>query len=221
MLSTTLTSPVTTPRLDDQRGARPVQLVDRSRSALPGRHLYRITATTSPAARRRAGTYATGTTVAGRQRPGQLRDLVGTLVNVPANPKWKWQWQLTARPRQEPDRAHCCGRRQDGHSRRAGRHPGQHVRASGTTATDWIYGLNDVTFGQSVNVAAPVYAGHDLILANTATIAETIPASLTLPARPNRIAVGHDLSLVNPQNQVGHVDGSRPGERLAEIHVIH
>ena len=88
----------------------------------------------------------------------------------------------------------------------------------GTTATDWIYGLNDVTFSQSVNVAAPVYAGHDLILANTATIAETIPASLTRPARPNRIAVGHDLSLVNPQNQVGHVNAP-PGD-LAEIHVV-
>jgi hypothetical protein len=92
----------------------------------------------------------------------------------------------------------------------------------GTTATDWIYGLNDVTFGQSVNVAAPVYAGHDLILANTATIAETIPASLTLPARPNRIVVGHDLSLVNPQNQVGHVNGSAsPANDLLEIHLGH
>jgi hypothetical protein len=93
--------------------------------------------------------------------------------------------------------------------------------APGTTATDWIYGLNDVTFGQSVSVAAPVYAGHDLILENTSTIAETIPASLTLPARPNRIAVGHNLSLVNPQNQVGHVNGTAdPANDLAEIHVV-
>ena len=92
----------------------------------------------------------------------------------------------------------------------------------GTTATDWIYGLKDVTFGQSVNVAAPVYAGRDLILANTATIAETIPASLTLPARPNRIVVGHDLSLVNPQNQVGHVNGSADRRTTwREIHVGH
>ena len=90
----------------------------------------------------------------------------------------------------------------------------------GTTATDWIYGLNDVTFSQSVDVAAPVYAGHDIILANTATIAETIPASLTLPARPNRIAAGHNLTLENPQNQVGHVNGSAdPANDLAEIHV--
>ena len=90
----------------------------------------------------------------------------------------------------------------------------------GTTATDWIYGLNDVTFSQSVIVAAPVYAGHDIILANTATISETIPASLTLPARPNRIAAGHNLTLENPQNQVGHVNGSAdPANDLAEIHV--
>jgi hypothetical protein len=92
----------------------------------------------------------------------------------------------------------------------------------GTTAVDWIYALNDITFGQSVVVAAPVYTGHDLILENTATISETIPASLTKPARPNRIAVGHDLSLVNPQNQVGHVNGSSsPANDLAEVHVGH
>ena len=60
-----------------------------------------------------------------------------------------------------------------------------------------------------MNVAAPVYAGHDLILANTATIAETIPASLTLPARPNRIAVGHDLYAREP------AEPGRPRQRIS------
>ena len=90
----------------------------------------------------------------------------------------------------------------------------------GTTATDWIYGLNDVTFSQSVNVAAPVYAGHDIILANTATIAETIPASLTLPARPNRIAAAHNLVAHEPPEPGRPRQRSAdPANDLAEIHV--
>ena len=145
----------------------------------------------------------------------------GTLVNVPTNPRWKWQWQLTASGRVKNPTGPTAG----DVVRKATATvpvviPESTSVAPGTTATDWIYALNDITFGQSVNVAAPVYAGHDLILENTATISETIPASLTLPARPNRIVAGNDLSLVNPQNQVGHVNGSAsPGNDLAEIHV--
>jgi hypothetical protein len=146
----------------------------------------------------------------------------GTLVNVPTNPSWKWQWQLTALGSLKNPTGPSAG----DVARRATAVvpvviPDSTSVPPGTTATDWVYGLNDVTFGQSVNVAAPVYAGHDLILENTSTIAETIPASLTLPARPNRIAVGHNLSLVNPQNQVGHVNGTAdPANDLAEIHVV-
>jgi hypothetical protein len=147
----------------------------------------------------------------------------GTLVNVPTNPDgWKWQWELTAlgtvRNPTGPSAANVV--------RTVTAVvpvviPDSTSVAPGTTATDWIYGLNDVTFGQSVNVAAPVYAGHDVILENSATISETIPATLTKPARPNRIAVGHNLSLVNPQNTVGHVNGTAsPANDLAEIHVV-
>ena len=144
----------------------------------------------------------------------------GTLVNVPANPRWKWQWQLTALGRVKNPTGPAADVVRRATAVVPVVIPDSTSVPPGTTATDWIYGLNDVTFGQSVNVAAPVYAGHDLILANTATIAETIPASLTLPARPNRIVVGHDLTLMNPQNQVGHVNGSAyPANDLAEIHV--
>ena len=143
-------------------------------------------------------------------------------MNVPTNPAgWKWQWELTAlgsvKNPTGPAAADVV--------RRATAVvpvviPDSTSVPPGTTATDWIYGFNDVTFGQSVVVAAPVYAGHDLILSNTSTISETIPASLTLPARPNRIAAGHNLTLENPQNQVGHVNGSAdPANDLAEIHV--
>jgi hypothetical protein len=147
----------------------------------------------------------------------------GTLVNVPTNPAgWKWQWELTALGSVKNPTGPGAG----DVVRRATAIvpvviPDSTSVPPGTTSTDWVYGLNDVTFGQSVIVAAPVYAGHDLILANTATISETIPKSLTLPARPNRIAVGHNLSLVNPQNQVGHVNGTAdPANDLAEIHVV-
>ena len=145
----------------------------------------------------------------------------GTLVNVPTNPNWKWEWDLTAFGRVKNPTGPAADVVRKATAVVPVVIPDSTSVPPGTTATDWIYGLNDVTFGQSVNVAAPVYAGHDLILANTATIAETIPASLTLPARPNRIAVGHNLSLVNPQNQVGHVNGSAdPANDLAEIHVV-
>jgi hypothetical protein len=147
----------------------------------------------------------------------------GTLVNVPTNPAgWKWQWELTALGSVKNPTGPTAGNV----VRRATAVvpvviPDSTSVPPGTTSTDWVYGLNDVTFGQSVVVAAPVYAGHDLILANTSTISETIPASLTRPARPNRIAVGHNLSLVNPQNQVGHVNGTAdPANDLAEIHVV-
>jgi hypothetical protein len=174
----------------------------------PGTTIYPGDASLLPT---RTTTYATGSVT-----------WSGTLVNVPTNPSWKWQWQLTALGSVKNPTGPSAG----DVVRRATAVvpvviPESTSVAPGTTATDWIYGLNDVTFGQSVSVAAPVYAGHDLILENTSTIAETIPASLTLPARPNRIAVGHNLSLVNPQNQVGHVNGTAdPANDLAEIHVV-
>jgi hypothetical protein len=147
----------------------------------------------------------------------------GTLVNVPTNPDgWKWQWELNALGTvSNPTGPSAANVVRTVTAVVPVVIPDSTSVAPGTTATDWIYGLNDVTFGQSVNVAAPVYAGHDVILENTATISETIPATLTKPARPNRIAVGHNLSLVNPQNTVGHVNGTAsPANDLAEIHVV-
>jgi hypothetical protein len=175
----------------------------------PGTTIYPGDASLLPT---RTTTYATGSVT-----------WSGTLVNVPTNPAgWKWQWELTALGSVKNPTGPSAG----DVVRRATAVvpvviPDSTSVPPGTTSTDWVYGLNDVTFGQSVTVAAPVYAGHDLTLENTSTIAETIPASLTLPARPNRIAVGHNLSLVNPQNQVGHVNGSAdPANDLAEIHVV-
>jgi hypothetical protein len=174
----------------------------------PGVTIYPGDSTLLPT---RTTTYATGSVT-----------WSGTLVNVPTNPAgWKWQWQLTAQGTvKNPTGPSAANVVRTATAVVPVVIPDSTSVAPGTTATDWIYGLNDVTFSQSVNVAAPVYAGHDIILANTATIAETIPASLTKPARPNRIAAGHNLTLTSPQNQVGHVNGSAdPANDLAEIHV--
>jgi hypothetical protein len=144
----------------------------------------------------------------------------GTLVNVPANPNWKWQWQLTATGRVKNPTGPAADVLRTATAVVPVVIPDSTSVPPGTTATDWIYALNDVTFGQSAVVAAPVYAGHDITLLNTATISETIPASLTIPARKNKVVAEHDLALTSPQNQVGHVNGSTdPVNSLAEVHV--
>jgi hypothetical protein len=170
-----------------------------------------------------AGTYATGASVArATATAGGSATWSGTLVNVPSNPSWKWQWNLTASGRVKNPTGPTADVVRTSTAVVPVVIPDSASVDPGTSAVDWIYALHDITFGQSVVVAAPVYTGHDLILANTATISETIPASLTKPARPNRIAVGNDLSLVNPQNQVGHVNGNAdPDNDLAEVHVGH
>ena len=86
-----------------------------------------------------------------------------------------------------------------------------------TSSLNWIYADSDVTFSQSVTVRAPVYANRDLHLENTAEIGEMIPASATMPARPNKVAVGRDLWLHEPHNQIGRVL-SPPGS-LESIYV--
>ena len=89
-----------------------------------------------------------------------------------------------------------------------------------TSSLNWVYAFNDVRFEQSVTVRSPVYANRDLTVANTATIAETIPANASGPVRPNKVAVGRDLWLLSPQNKIGHVFGTaNPANSLGEIYV--
>src|SRR5262245_30605974 len=173
-----------------------------------------------------AGTYATGTTIARATASGSSSSTwSGTLVNVPSNPSWKWQWQLTASGRVKNPTRPASDVLRTATAIVPVIIPDSASVDPGTTAVDFIYALHDITFQQSVNVAAPVYTGHDLILQNTATICEKIPASLTLPARPNRIAVGNDLTLTQPNNQVGQVGKANtqcptPAADLGEAHVV-
>jgi hypothetical protein len=91
----------------------------------------------------------------------------------------------------------------------------------GTSSLNWIYSFNDVHFGQSVTVRSPVYANRDLWVENTATIGETIPPNATQPiATKNKVAVGRDLWLINPQNKIGHVFGTAsPANNLDSVYV--
>ncbi len=229
LLSTTLTAPVTTlpasttinvaSTLGYNSGSNTISVGASGAVTCTGISATTFTGCTGGT----AGTYATGTVVARATAAGSgSTTWSGTLVNVPSNPSWKWQWQLTSTGRVQNPTGPASDVIRTATAVVPVIIPDSASVDPGTSAVDWIYALNDITFGQSVVVAAPVYTGHDLILANTATISETIPASLTKPARPNRIAVGHDLSLVNPQNSVGHVNGSAdPANDLAEDHVGH
>jgi hypothetical protein len=229
LLATTLTAPVTTlpasttvnvaSTLGYNSGANTIAVGASGAVTCTGISATSFTGCTGGA----SGTYPTGTTVARATAAGAgSTTWSGTLVNVPSNPSWKWQWQLTASGRVKNPTGPASDVVRTTTAVVPVIIPDSASVDPGTSAVDWIYALHDVTFGQSVVVAAPVYTGNDLILANTATISETIPASLTKPARPNRIAVGHDLSLVNPQNSVGHVNGvADPANDLAEVHVGH
>ncbi len=73
-----------------------------------------------------------------------------------------------------------------------------------TSSLNWVYAFNDIHFDQSVTVRSPVYANRDLWIEQTATIGETIPANASGPLRLNKVAVGGNLYLENPQNTVGH-----------------
>jgi Tfp pilus assembly protein PilX len=88
-----------------------------------------------------------------------------------------------------------------------------------TSSLNWIYAFNDVRFEQTVTVRSPVYSNRDLVLGNKATIAETIPANASGPERLNKVAVGRDAWINQPNNQIGHVFGSSLADRLEAVYV--
>jgi hypothetical protein len=236
LLATTLTSPVTTlpatttinvaSTADYNQGANTISVGSSGAVTCTGITPSSFTGCTGGG----AGTYPTGTTVARATASGSNSvTWSGTLVNVPTNSSWKWQWQLTASGRvKNPTGPNAADVVRTSTAVVPVVIPDSTSVNPATTAIDWVYAggdpqslhPGDVSFGQSMNVASPVYAERDILLSNTATISETIPASLTLPARPNRIYAGRYLSLSSPQNQVGHVNGTAdPANDLGEIHV--
>jgi Tfp pilus assembly protein PilX len=226
LLATTLTSPVTLPTAainvastaDYNPGANTISVGSSGPVTCTGTTPTSFTGCTGGT----ADIYATGTPVARATSFGSSSATwSGTLVNVPANPSWKWQWQLSASGRvKNPTGPNAADVVRNATAVVPVVIPDSTSVNPATTAIDWVYGLQDVNFSQSVIVASPVYAVRDLTLGNTATVSETIPATPTQPASPNRIYAGRYLSLTSPQNQVGHVNGSAdPANDLGEIHV--
>jgi hypothetical protein len=74
---------------------------------------------------------------------------------------------------------------------------------------NFLYAGSDMWFQNSVHVKAQVYVTNDLHLESTAVI----------DGSAQKVAVGHDLYLKNPQNQIGLTGGTDP--RISEIHVVH
>jgi hypothetical protein len=80
--------------------------------------------------------------------------------------------------------------------------------ASGAGPLNFLYSGADMWFQNSVHVKAPVYVTRDLHLESTAVI----------DGEADKAAIGRDLYLKNPQNQIGLTGGSDP--RIPEIHVV-
>jgi hypothetical protein len=228
LLATTLTSPVTTlpasttinvaSTADYNPGANTISVGSSGAVTCTGITSTSFTGCTGGT----GGTYPTGTSVARATASGSNSvTWSGTLVNVLSNPNWKWQWQLTASGRvRNPTGPNAADVVRTSTAVVPVVIPNSVSVNPATTAIDWVYANTDVSFGQSMIVASPVYAVRDISLTNTATISETIPASLTQPATPNRIYAGRYLSLSSPQNSVGHVYGTAdPANDLGEIHV--
>jgi hypothetical protein len=79
---------------------------------------------------------------------------------------------------------------------------------------NFLYAGNDMWFENSVHVKAPVYVQRDLHLESTSQI-----DGLGSDGAGNKAAIGRDLYLKNPQNQIGQTGGSDPP--ISEIHVFH
>jgi hypothetical protein len=73
---------------------------------------------------------------------------------------------------------------------------------------NFLYSGSDMWFENSVHVKAPVYVTGDLHMESTSKI----------DGEAQKAAIGRDLYLKNPQNQIGQTGGSDP--RIAEIHVV-
>jgi Tfp pilus assembly protein PilX len=177
----------------------------------PGSTIYPGNASLLPA---RTSTYSTGSVA-----------WAGALVNVPANPSWKWEWDLTATSNVKNPTGPAADVTRTATAVVPVVIPASTSIDPSTAAIDFVYALNDISFGQTVSVASPVYAGHNLTLTNSATVSQDIPASATGPARKNKVAVVNNLSLTSPQNQVGQIGtapagGWTPAQgQLAELHV--
>ncbi len=134
--------------------------------------------------------------------------LAGPLVSTPSAP-WKYEWRLTATG---------SVRNPTGPGAAAVTRTATAVvpvvipatsQASGTGPLNFLYSGGDMWFENSVHVKAPLYVTRDLHLESTAVV----------DGAAEKAAIGRDLYLKSPQNQIGLTGGSDP--RIAELHVVH
>jgi Tfp pilus assembly protein PilX len=161
-------------------------------------------------------TYASGTTTWN-----------GSLDAAPVGAAWRYQWDLVSTGRVKNPTGPASDIVRTSKAVVPVVIPDTTSIPPGQSSLNWVYGFNDVTFSQSVTVASPVYAGRDLILQNTATIAETIPAAAGNPAAPNKVVAVRNViqgNTGNNQNHIGHVNGNTdppasPNNDLGEVHI--
>jgi hypothetical protein len=132
----------------------------------------------------------------------------GTLTGPLASSAWRWEWRITSTG-----------------SVRNPTGPGAApvtrtatavvpvvipptAPASATGPLDFLYSGSDMWFENSVHVKAHLYVTRDLHLESTAKV----------DGAAQKAAIGRDLYLKNPQNQIGLTGGSDP--RIDELHVV-
>jgi hypothetical protein len=138
-------------------------------------------------------------------------DWSGTLTGPltgPTAPPWRWEWRLTSTGTvQNP-----TGPGAAPVTRTVTAivpvviPPTTPVSAAGPL--NFLYSGSDMWFENSVHVKAPVYVTRDLHMESTSQI----------DGAAKKAAIGRDLYLKNPQNQIGLTGGGDP--RIDEIHVV-
>jgi Tfp pilus assembly protein PilX len=132
----------------------------------------------------------------------------GSLVAAPTTASWKWEWHLTSTGSvKNPTGPGTANVTRTVKSVVPVVIPESTSVDPITSSLNWVYASNNLTFGQSVTVASPVYAGNDLELDNTVTISEAA----------NKVVAGHWLILTSPQNQIGRIVS--PTTDISEVHV--
>ena len=132
----------------------------------------------------------------------------GTLTGPLASSAWRWEWRITSTG---------SVRNPTG----PGAAPVTRIAtaivpvvipptapASATGPLDFLYSGSDMWFENSVHVKAHLYVTRDLHLESTAKV----------DGAAQKAAIGRDLYLKNPQNQIGLTGGSDPP--IDELHVV-
>jgi Tfp pilus assembly protein PilX len=132
----------------------------------------------------------------------------GTLAGPLAFSPWKWEWRITSTGNVKNPTGPSTA---DVTRRVTAIVPVVIPTTSPASATgplNFLFSGADMWLEQSGHVRAPLYVTRDLHLESSAQV----------DGAAQKVAVGRDLYLKNPQNQIGLTGGSDP--RIAEVHVV-